>query len=43
MRNDKNSFMNVKGGWDPSKGVKLDGSKQIKTIRDFLAFADLTA
>jgi hypothetical protein len=43
MRNDKNSFMNANGGWDPSKGVKLDGTTEIKTIRDFLAFADLTA
>ncbi len=43
MRNDKNSFMNAKGGWDPAKGVKLDGGKEIRTIRDFLTFADLAA
>ncbi|HEV2057854.1 MAG TPA: hypothetical protein VGR11_00770, partial [Solirubrobacteraceae bacterium] len=43
MRNDANSYMNVKGGWDPSKGAKLPGGEEIRTIRDFLKFADLEA
>lgn len=43
MRNDKNSYMNFQGGWDPSKGVKLPTNRQIRTIRDFLQFADLRA
>lgn len=43
MRNDPNSFMNVKGGWDPSKGAKLPGGGEIRTIRDFLKFAGLEA
>ena len=43
MRGDKGSYMRVSGGWDPSKGVKLPNNKQIKTIRDLFAFADLAA
>ena len=44
MRNDPNSYLNEKGGWDPSKGVKLpDGGGPIITIRDLFAFAKLTA
>lgn len=43
MRNDEHSFMNAKGGWDPSMGVKLAGGQEIRTIRDFLKFGDLEA
>ncbi len=43
MLNDKNSFLNTGSGWDPSKGVKLPGNKEIRTIRDFFAFAKLAA
>jgi hypothetical protein len=41
MRNDKSSFM--RSGWDPSKGVKLPGGGEIRTIRDFLRFAGVAA
>jgi hypothetical protein len=43
LRNDPRSFLNVDGGWDPSKGVKLANGDPIVTIRDFFAFADLAA
>jgi len=44
MRNDPNSYLNEKGGWDPSKGVQLpNGAGPIVTIRDFFAFAKLAA
>jgi hypothetical protein len=43
LRNDPRSFLNVNGGWDPSKGVKLANGDPIVTIRDFFAFADLAA
>ena len=43
MRGDKDSFMNHQGGWNPSKGVKLPGNKQLTSIRDLLAFAGLPA
>jgi len=43
MRNDPNSYLNVHGGWDPSKGVTLPGGDPIVTIRDFFKFADLAA
>jgi hypothetical protein len=37
--NDRNSYLNQRGGWDPSEGVKLDNGDPIVTIRDFLTFA----
>ncbi len=37
--NDRGSFLNQRGGWDPSEGVKLDNGDPIVTIRDFLKFA----
>lgn len=37
--NDRYSFLNHWGGWDPSKGVRLDKGDPIVTIRDFLTFA----
>jgi hypothetical protein len=37
--NDPSSYLNQKGGWDPSKGVKLAGGDPITTIGDFLEFA----
>jgi hypothetical protein len=43
MRNDRGSYLNVKGGWDPSQGVKLPNGDPIVTIRDFFAFAKLAA
>ena len=43
MHNDKASYLNVPGGWDPSQGVKLPGNKEIRTIRDFFAFGGLAA
>ena len=41
--NDKASFMNVNGGWDPSKGVKLPNGDEIRSIRDFLSFTGVPA
>jgi hypothetical protein len=43
MRNDKKSYLNVPGGWDPSDGVKLANGDPITTIRDFFDFAGLTS
>jgi hypothetical protein len=43
LRNDPKSYLNVDGGWDPSKGVKLANGDPIVTIRDFFAFAELAA
>jgi hypothetical protein len=43
LRNDRQSYLNVAGGWDPSEGVKLPGGEPIVTIRDFLTFAGLIA
>jgi Animal haem peroxidase len=43
LRNDANSYLNAKGGWNPSKGVRLPNGDPITTIRDFFAFADLAA
>jgi heme peroxidase len=37
--NDRGSFLNQRGGWDPSEGVRLDNGDPIVTIRDFLKFA----
>jgi hypothetical protein len=37
--NDRNSYLNAHGGWDPSQGVKSDNGDLIVTIRDFLRFA----
>ena len=37
--NDRNSYLNQRGGWDPSEGVTLDNGDPIVTIRDFLTFA----
>jgi hypothetical protein len=37
--NDRSSFLNQRGGWDPSEGVRLDNGDPIVTIRDFLKFA----
>jgi hypothetical protein len=37
--NDRNSYLNQRGGRDPSEGVKLDNGDPIVTIRDFLTFA----
>jgi hypothetical protein len=43
LRNDPSSYLNARGGWDPSKGVRLPNGDPIVTIRDFFAFADLAA
>ncbi|HEV7805091.1 MAG TPA: heme peroxidase family protein [Solirubrobacteraceae bacterium] len=43
MRNDPKSYLNAKGGWNPSKGVKLANGDPIVTIRDFIEFAGLPA
>jgi hypothetical protein len=43
LRNDPHSYLNAKGGWNPSKGVKLANGDPIVTIRDFFAFAGLAA
>jgi hypothetical protein len=43
LRNDKSSYLNVSGGWDPSKGVTLPNGDPITTIRDFLSFTDVPA
>lgn len=37
--NDKSSYLNQRGGWDPSEGVKLPNGELIVTIADFLRFA----
>lgn len=37
--NDRSSFLNQRGGWDPSEGVRLDNGDPIVTINDFLKFA----
>jgi hypothetical protein len=42
MRNDRKSYLNVPGGWDPTEGVKLPNGDPIVTIRDFFDFAGLT-
>ncbi len=42
MRNDRNSYLNVPGGWDPTEGVTLPNGDPIVTIRDFFDFAGLT-
>jgi hypothetical protein len=39
LLNDRSSFLNQRGSWDPSEGVKLDNGDPIVTIRDFLKFA----
>ena len=43
LRNDRNSYLNVRGGWDPSEGVKLANGDPIVTIRDFLSFTGVPA
>ncbi len=43
IRNDRHSYLNADGGWNPSKGVKLPNGDPIVTIRDFFAFAKLPA
>lgn len=43
LRNDPKSYLNVNGGWDPFKGVKLANGDPIVTIRGFFAFAELAA
>jgi Animal haem peroxidase len=43
IRNDRRSYLNADGGWDPSDGVKLPNGDPIVTIRDFFAFAKLPA
>ena len=40
---DEESYLNQKGGWDPSKGVTLPNGDLIVTVRDFLMFAGLIA
>lgn len=37
--NDRNSYLNAPGGWNPSQGAKFDDGELIVTIRDFLKFA----
>jgi hypothetical protein len=37
--NDRGSFLNQRGGWDPYEGVRLDNGDPIVTIGDFLKFA----
>ena len=37
--NDRSSYLNQRGGWDPSEGAKFDNGDLIVTIRDFLKFA----
>jgi Animal haem peroxidase len=39
LRYDKDSYLNARGGWDPSDGVKLPNGDPIVTIGDFLRFA----
>ncbi len=43
LRNDRNSYLNARGGWDPSEGVRLDNDDPIVSIRDFLAFTGVPA
>lgn len=43
LRNDRSSYLNVRGGWDPSEGVKLLNGDPIVTIRDFLSFTGVPA
>lgn len=39
LANDPQSYLNQRGGWDPSEGVRLPNGDLIVTIRDFLRFA----
>ncbi len=41
--NDRHSYLNARGGWDPSKGVRLPNGDQIRSIRDFLSFTGVPA
>jgi Animal haem peroxidase len=43
LLNDPESYLNHKGGWDPSQGVRLPGPNQdpIVTIGDFIRFAGI--
>jgi hypothetical protein len=41
--NDRSSYLNQRGGWDPTEGVKFDNGELIVTIRDFLKFAGVAA
>ncbi len=43
IRCDPDSYLNVKGGWDPSKGVRTENGDLVVTLRDFLHFAGLPA
>jgi hypothetical protein len=43
LRHDRNSFLNERGGWDPSEGVRLPDGDPIVTVRDFLAFTGVPA
>lgn len=41
--NDRSSYLNQRGRWDPAEGVRLDNGDLIVTIRDFLKFAGVAA
>jgi hypothetical protein len=42
MKEDKGSYLNEYGGWDPSKGVKLSDGREIRSIREFFEFSGLS-
>jgi Animal haem peroxidase len=39
LLNDRESYLNERGGWDPAHGVTLPNGDLIVTLRDFLRFA----
>ncbi|MGB0128310.1 MAG: heme peroxidase family protein [Rhodocyclaceae bacterium] len=43
LANDRSSYFNQRGGWDPTEGVKLDNGDLIVTIGDFLKFAGVAS
>ncbi len=43
LANDRTSYLNQRGGWDPTEGVRLDNGELIVTIRDFLQFAGVAS
>ncbi len=39
----RNSYLNARGGWDPSKGVRLPNGDPIVTLRDLISFTGIRA
>ncbi|MBC7807786.1 MAG: hypothetical protein H7145_16760 [Akkermansiaceae bacterium] len=43
LRYDQTSYLNVPGGWDPGKGVRLPDGKPVVTIGGFIRFGGIPA